>query len=108
MISWFVKLGILAVLFQVVVIAGFYGYLRWRHPVPHAESRPRTKRLLLGGVVLITFGQLAAFGAIGSTRMASLFSLRQAIRIQNAGLLVTFIGYGILVVGFALYLRKRA
>ena len=107
MIPGFVQLGIVAILFQGVVIAGFYGYLRWRHPVPDAESRGRAKRLLLGGLVLVIFGQFAAFGAIGSLRVTPLFSLRQAIRIQNTGLLVTLIGYGVLVVGFAPYLRKR-
>lgn len=101
-----VQLGILAVLFQVIIIAGFYSYLRWRYPIPDAELRPRTKSLLLSGLVLVTFGQLAAFGAIGSLRVASVFSVRQAIRIQNAGFLVTFLGYGVLVVGFALYPRK--
>lgn len=108
MIPRFIQFGILAILFQVVVISGFYGYLRWRQPVPDTDSRPRTKWLLIGGVVLLTFGQLAALAAIGSSRMASLVSLRQAIRLQNAGLLVTVIGYGILIVGFVPYLRDCA
>lgn len=108
MIRGFVQLGILAVLFQVVVIAGFYGYCRWRQPVTHSDSRPRTKWLLIGGVVLLTVGQLAALGAIGSTRVASHLSLREAIRLQNAGLLGTVTGYSIVVVGFVRYLRKHA
>lgn len=108
MIPGFVQLGIVAVSFQVVVIAGFYGYLRWRQPVPPTDARPRPPWLLLGGVVLLTIGQLAALGAIGSTRMASHLSLRQAIQLQNSGLLATVIGYGILVVGFIRYLRTRA
>ena len=106
MVPGFVQVGILAVLFQVFIITGFYGYLRWRYSIPYAELRHRTKWLLLIGLVLVTLGQLAALGAIGSLRVASIFSLRQAIRIQNAGFLVTFIGYGILVVGLALYPRK--
>lgn len=108
MIPGFVQLGILAILFQIGVIGGFYGFLRWRQPVPHTDPGPRTKWLLIGGVILLAFGQLVALEAISYSRMASLLSLRQAIRLQNAGLLVTVIGYGIAVVGFVRYLRQRA
>jgi membrane protein YdbS with pleckstrin-like domain len=46
MVPGFVQLGILAVLFQVIIIAGFYSYLSWRYPIPDAELSPRTKSLL--------------------------------------------------------------
>ena len=103
MVPGFVQLGVLAVLFQLLVIAGFYGYLKWRRSVPHSEAQRRAKRVLGIGVGLVALGQLAGLGALGSLRTAPLLSLQQATFVQNTGLIVTLIGYIGVVAGFILY-----
>ncbi|WP_415380447.1 hypothetical protein [Halosimplex sp. TS25] len=108
MIPGFVKLGILVIFFQVLGIAGFYGYLRWQHPAADAGSVTRVEWILAGGVGLLTLGQLVGLGAVGSLRTVPLLSLRQAMVVQNVSLLGAFAGYGIVVIGFVLYSRDSA
>ncbi|MFC7138533.1 hypothetical protein ACFQMA_01630 [Halosimplex aquaticum] len=105
MIPGFVQLGILVIFFQVLGIAGFYAYLRWQRPAAGAGSVTRAEWILASGVGLLTLGQLAGLGAIGSLRTAPLLSLRQAMVVQNVSLLAALAGYGIVVVGFVLYSR---
>jgi hypothetical protein len=100
----FVLLGGLAVATQLVVIAGVYGYLRYRRPVPHQ----RTAALLLGGSLCVAFGQLAALGAVGSLRVSPFLSLHEAVLIQKVGLLVAGVGYVGVFAGFVTYSRNVA
>jgi hypothetical protein len=105
MVPGFVQVGVLAVLFQSLVIAGVYGYLKWRRSDPYSEAQTRAKRILCVGVGLAALGQLVGLGTVGSLRTAPLLSLQQAIFVQNAGLIVTLIGYVVVVAGFVLYSR---
>lgn len=105
MVPGFVQLGVIAVLFQLLGIGGFYGYLRYRHPVETTGTRRRVVRILGGGAALTALGQLVALSATGSLRVAPLLSLRQAMIVQDAGLLVAVVGYGGVVAGFVIQSR---
>lgn len=105
MVPGFVQLGVIAVLLQLLGIGGFYGYLRYRHPVTTAATRRRVVRILGGSAALTALGQLVALSAIGSLRVAPLLSLRQAMIVQDAGLLVAVVGYGGVVAGFVIQSR---
>ncbi|MFB6234088.1 MAG: hypothetical protein ABEH81_13555 [Halopenitus sp.] len=107
MVPGFVQLGVLAVLFQLLVLAGFYGYCRWQLSAARSETRTRTKRVLGGGVALAVGGQLLALGAVGSLRTHSLLSLDQAFLVQDVGLAAALLGYVLTGVGFALYCRDN-
>lgn len=104
-IPGFVQLGALAVLFQLLVVVGFHGYLRYRHPIADPEVRRRVVRVLVGGGGLVAFGQLAALGAVGSLWVTSLLSLEQALVVQDAGLLITLVGYLGIFAGFVVHGR---
>lgn len=106
MIPGFVQLGILAVLFQLLIIAGLYAYLRWRRSATHDETRTRPAWVIGSGAVLAGLGQLVGLGAIGSLRTSPALSLQEAVLIQNAALAVTLLGYVVAVVGFVLYSRR--
>lgn len=93
MVPGFVPLGPLAVPFQVLVIAGFYGYLRCRHPVGRPATPTRVVRLLAGGAALAALGQVVALGAIGSLRVSPLLSFERALLAGDAGLAVALVGY---------------
>jgi len=108
MIPGFVQLGVLAVLFQLAIIAGFYGYLRWRHPAPHPEVQTHANWTLGAGIVLTILGQFAGLAAVGSLRTVPLLSFQQAMFVQNAGLVVAIIGYLVIIAGFVLYSRSVA
>lgn len=105
MVPGFVLLGALAVLFQLLVVVGFYGLIRYRRPIADSASRRRAVRVVSGGVGLAVFGQLAALGAVGSLRVTAVFSLEQAITLMNVGVLVALIGYAGVCGGFAIRLR---
>lgn len=105
MVPGFVLLGLLAVLFQVVVIAGLYGYLRYRHPVGRPETRTRVVRLLGGGAALAALGQVVALGAIGSLWVSPLLSFERALLVQDAGLAVALVGYLGVGAGFVVHGR---
>lgn len=87
------------------VVAGLYGYRRWRNPAPPAETRLRVNRILGSGTLLVVLGQFAALGAVGSLRVAPLLSLQQAFLVTDAGLVIVLVGYLAIVAGFVLYGR---
>lgn len=105
MVPGFVQLGALAVLLQLVVVGVFYGYLRVRHPVADPAARRRVVGVLAGGSTLVALGQLAALGAIGSLQVRPLLSVRQALLVQDVGLLVALVGYLGLVAGVVMHGR---
>ena len=105
MVPGVVRLGVLAVLFQLLVVAGFYGYLAWRNPVPDAGERTRAGRLVAGGAALVAVGQLAGLGAVGSLRTSPLLSFDRATSVANGGLVVALIGYVAVGAGFVVYGR---
>lgn len=102
MVPGFVQLGALAVLAQLVVIGGFYGYLRLRHTVP-SVTRRRIAVTLVGGSALAALGQLAALGAIGSLQVSPALSFEQAMLVQDAGLALALLGYTGVFAGFGWY-----
>lgn len=106
MIPGFVQLGVLATLFQVAIVVGFYGYLRWRSSDPPAGTRSRVNRILGCGILLVVLGQFGALGAVGSLRIAPLLSLQQAFLVTDAGFVVMLLGYVVIVAGFVLYGRS--
>jgi hypothetical protein len=104
-IPGFVQLGLLAVLFQLAVIGGFYGYVQYRRPVTDSEAWWRAVKTLAGGICLLAVGQAAALGALGSLRTSPFLSFEQALFIQDAGLLVTLVGYLVVFAGFVIHGR---
>lgn len=105
MIPGFVQLGLLAVLFQLAVIGGFYGYVRYRNSISDVTTRRRVVKILAGGGCLLAVGQAAALGAIGSLRTSPWLSFEQALFVQDAGLLVTLVGYLVVFAGFVIHGR---
>lgn len=105
MIPGFVQLGVLAILFQVLVIAVFYRYVTWRLSTPPAGIQSRAKLVIGSGVALVVLGQLAGFGAISSLWTTTILSVRRVIFVQNIGFIVTLMGYVVVVAGFVLYSR---
>lgn len=105
MVPGFVQLGLLALVFQLLIIGGFYGYLRYRNPVADSKTRQRVRRVLAGGVCLLAVGQASALGAVGSLRVTPLLSFEQALLIQDAGLLITLVGYLVVFAGFVIHSR---
>jgi hypothetical protein len=101
----FVQLGLLALLFQLAVIGGFYGYLRHQHPIDDSTARRRVLKVLAGGTCLLAIGQAAALGSVGSLRVSPLLSFEQALLIQDAGLLLTLVGYIVVFAGFVIHSR---
>jgi hypothetical protein len=101
----FVRLGLLAVATQVVFVGGTHIYFGYRHPVDDAVSRRRSTGLLFGGVGVAALGQLAALGAIGSLRVTPLLSFETALALQDAGLLVTGVGYVGVLAGLVVRVR---
>ncbi|MEF8807443.1 hypothetical protein [Natronomonas sp.] len=105
MVPGFVQLGLIALLFQLTIIGGFYGYLRYRHPVGDPSARWRVLKILAGGTCLLAIGQTAALGAVGSLRVTPLLSFEQALLVQDAGLVVTLVGYLVVFAGFVIHSR---
>lgn len=105
MIPGFVWLGVLAVLFQLLVVVVIYGYARYRRPVERPAERQRADRAVGGGIVLVGLGQLAGLGATGILRVAPLLSLSEAILVQNASLVVALVGYLAVGTGFVVHAR---
>ncbi|QLD86902.1 hypothetical protein HWV23_14595 [Natronomonas halophila] len=105
MVPGFVQLGLIALLFQLTIIGGFYGYLRYRHPVADSSTRRRVMKVLAGGACLLAIGQAAALGALGSLMVTPLLSFEQALFIQDAGLFLTLVGYIVVFAGFVLHSR---
>lgn len=108
MVPGFVLLGAVAILFQVGVIAAFYGYLRSRHRPADTAERGRAEALFAGGIFLTALGQFAAIGAIGSLRVSPLLSFEQALLVQDAGLLLAGVGYVGVIAGAVLYPKSGA
>ncbi|WP_336135493.1 hypothetical protein [Natronomonas amylolytica] len=105
MVPGFVQLGLIALLFQLAVIGGFYGYLRYRHPVGDSMARRRVLKVLAGGVCLLAIGQAAAIGSVGSLWVSPLLSFEQALLIKDAGLLLTLVGYIVVFAGVVIHSR---
>jgi hypothetical protein len=104
-IPGFVVLGAVAVLFQLLVIGGFYGYLHYRRPVPDPATRKRAASILGIGAAVAAIGQLVGFGAIGYVRVAGGLTLGQAASIAETGVLVAGIGYLGVFAGFVVHSR---
>lgn len=107
MVPGFVQIGVLAITFQLLVIAGLYAYLRYRQPAGNSAAHQRSTRILWGGAAVAAFGQLVALGAVGSLQVISLLSLSHALAVQDAGLLVALVGYTSVFVGFVMYGRSN-
>lgn len=106
MVPGFVQLGIGAVLVQLLVLGGLYGYLHHRHPVTDATARRRTATALVAGTTLAMLGQLATLGAMGVLHVSPLLSFEQALLVQELGLLCAVGGY--VGVGAGLVLHSKA
>lgn len=105
MIPGFVQLGLLALAFQLLIIGGFYGYLRYQSPVTDSNTQRRVRNVLVGGICLLAAGQAAALGAVGSLRVTPLLSFEQALFVQDAGLFITLVGYLAVFAGFVIHSR---
>ncbi|WP_335999078.1 hypothetical protein [Halorientalis halophila] len=101
----FVVLGLVAVGFQLLVVGGLYWYVNGQQSGADPALRRRAIRVLSVGTVLALGGQAVALAATGSPRVSPLLSLRDAIRVQNAGFLAGGLGYLGVFAGFFLLSR---
>lgn len=108
MVPGFVLLGSVAVMGQLLVIGGFYWYLQRRRPLTESAVRQRVCRLVLGGMALVGLGQFLALGSIGSLRMAAILTFRQALLLQEGGLVGALLGYLLVIAGFVIHARRTA
>lgn len=106
MVPGFVQLGAIAVAAQIVVIGALYGYLRSRQPLPDPEARRRTLGLVVAGIVLIAGGQLLALGSVGSLWLTDRLTFKQAVWLQDIGLVLSFVGYALVAGGLVWHGRE--
>lgn len=106
MVPGFVTLGAIAILAQILVIAAVYRYLQRRRQVAQSLARRRVRRLVFSGTFLIGIGQSLAIGAVGSLRVAAVLTLREAFLAQDIGLVLAFLGYLLVIVGFVAHARS--
>jgi len=113
MVSGFLSAGALLVLAQLSVVAGLYGYLRFRRPVADATAKRRTSALVAGGSGVVAVAQLAAvvlYGvAVGSVHLpfglGLPLSLDVLVMVPNGAALATLVGYLGVAAGFVVYSR---
>jgi hypothetical protein len=113
MVSGFLSTGVLLVLAQLAVVAGLYGYLRFRRPVADATAKRRTSALVAGGSGVVAVAQLAAvvlYGvAVGSVRLPFGLGLSLPfdvlVLVPNGAALATLVGYLGVAAGFVVYSR---
>ena len=105
MVPGFARLGVLVVLFNVLVVAAVYAYLRYRYPVNDRAVRRRVDWGVGGGTALATLGLLAALGAPGSLWLTDELTFEQATTIVDAGAVAALGGYAVVCVGLAIHVR---
>jgi hypothetical protein len=111
MVSEFLTAGVLVVLVQLLVVAGVYGYLRFRHPVADPAAKRHTRALVGGGSGVVAVGQLVAVVAYGAALGAIGLPLGLALPfdalllVPDGAALATLVGYLLVVAGFVLHSR---
>lgn len=108
MVPGFVLFGSLAILFQLLIIGGIYWYVQRRQSLADSAVRSRVRWFVFGGMSLVGVGQFLALGSIGSLRIVAILTPRQALLVQDAGLLVAVVGYLLVSVGFVQRARRTA
>ena len=102
MVSGVAQFGLVMALFQVLIIAGFAGYLQHRRPVSTASAKRRVFILIGGGAILIVLGWAISFGSLvypwDSTE--PLVAVRRTAELTEIGTGIVFLGYLGVIGGF--------